>query len=233
MKTLMLGLILLGFAGGALAIDSAELDARIQNLTALFQAMQDKPDVAVPPEVLHDAKALILLDLTKAGLGFAYQHGAGVALVKDPATGKWSAPGFIEANTASVGPQAGGEQTFCVIALMSTNSTYALTQKNFAPGGEAGATAGYTGGSVQSSASRVAQDAKFYADRNGFFGGADVKFGGISPDENANTVYYEKAVTMSDILFNHATTRSPAAQELTRAIQDHSKVAKASESSGN
>ncbi len=227
MKTLMLGLILLGFAGSALAIDSAELDARIQNLTALFQAMQDKPDVAVPPEVLRDAKGILLVDVTKAGLGFAYQHGAGVALVKDPATGKWSAPGFIEANTASVGPQAGGEQAFCVIVLMDTNSVYALTQPNFAPGGEAGATAGYKGDSVQSSASRVAQDAKFYADRNGFFGGADVKFGGISPDENANTVYYEKAVTMSDILFNHATTRSPAAQDLTRAITDQSKAAKA------
>ncbi len=226
MKKTMLGLMLLGFAGTALAVDSAALDSRIQNLTALFQAMQDKPDVAVPPEVLRDAKALVLLDLTKAGLGFAYQHGAGVALVRDPATGKWSAPGFIEANTASVGPQAGGEQVFCVIALMSTNSNYALTEKNFAPGGEAGATAGYTGGSVQSSASRVGKDAKFYADRNGFFGGADVKFGGISPDDNANTIYYEKDVTMADILFNHSVSRSPAAQELTQAIQEHSKVAK-------
>ncbi len=228
MKTLILGLMLLGFAGSALAVDSAELDTRIQNLTALFQAMQDKPDVAVPPEVLRDAKGILLVDVTKAGFGFAYQHGNGVALVKDSATGKWSAPGFVEANAASVGPQVGGMQAFCVIVLMDTNSVYALTQPNFAPGGEAGATAGYKGGSVQSSASRVAKDAKFYADRNGFFGGAAVKFGGISPDDNANTIYYEKSVTMSDILFNHAVSRSPAAQELTQAIQDRSKVEKAS-----
>jgi lipid-binding SYLF domain-containing protein len=217
----------MGFAGSALAVDSAELDARIQSLTGLFQAMQDKPDLAVPPEVLRDAKGIVLVDVTKAGFGFAYQHGAGVALVRDPASGKWSPPGFIEANTASVGPQAGGEQVFCVIVLTDTNSTYALTQPNFAPGGEAGVTAGYTGGSVQSSGAPVAKGAQFYADRNGFFGGAAVKFGGISPDDNANTVYYGKTVAMADILFNRAVDRTPAAQELTQAIADHSKVAKA------
>jgi lipid-binding SYLF domain-containing protein len=227
MKTLMLGLILLGFAGGALAIDSAGLDARIQNLTALFQAMQDKPEVAVPPEVLRDAKGIVLLDLAKVGLGFAYQRGAGVALVKDPATGKWSPPGFVEANEASLGAQGGGEQNFCVIVLMTTNSACALTQKNFAPGGESHGTAGYSSDGVQSKTARVEKDAKFYSDRNGLFAGADVKFGGISPDDNANTIYYEKSVTMEDVLYNHAVNRTQAAQDLTQAIQDHSKVAKA------
>ena len=226
MKKLMLGLTLLGFAGGALAIDSAELDTRIQNLTSLFQVMQGKPELAVPPEALRDAKGLVLLDVTKAGFGFAYQHGAGVALVRDSATGKWSAPGFIEANTASIGPQAGGQQVFLVIVFKTTNSVYALTQPNFAPGGEAGVTAGYKGAGVQGSTARVARDVEYYADRNGFFGGADFKFGGISPDDNANTIYYEKSVTMADILFNHSVSRSPAASDLTKTIEDNSKVAK-------
>jgi lipid-binding SYLF domain-containing protein len=221
----MLGLILMGFAGGALAVDSAALDTRIQNLTGLFQAMQDKPDVAVPPEILRDAKGIVLMDLTKAGLGFAYQHGNGVAMVRDASTGKWSAPGFIEANSASVGPQAGGEQIFCVIVLMNTNTIYALTQPNFAPGGEAGATAGYTGGSVQGRITPADKDALFYADRNGFFGGAAVKFGGISPDENANAIYYEKSVTMNDILLGHAVSRTQTALDLIQAVQDRSKVA--------
>ena len=147
--------------------------------------------------------------------------------VYDPATDKWSAPGFIEANTASVGPQAGGEQSFVVVVLTTTNSAQALTQPNFAPGGEAGATAGYSSGSVQSSAAPVAKDAKFYSDRNGFFGGAAMKFGGISPDDNANTLYYGKSVTMADVLFNHEVTRTPAGDQLTQAIHDHSKEAKA------
>jgi lipid-binding SYLF domain-containing protein len=226
MKTLMLGLILLGFAGGALAVDSAELDTRIQNLTSLFQVMQGKPELAVPPEVLRDAKGLVLLDVTKAGFGFAYQHGAGVAMVRDAASGKWSAPGFIEANTASIGPQAGGQQVFLVIVFKTTNSVYALTQPNFAPGGEAGVTAGYKGAGVQGSAARTARDVEYYADRNGFFGGADFKFGGISPDDNANTIYYEKSVTMSDILFSHSVSRSPAAQDLTKTIEESAKAEK-------
>lgn len=226
MKTLTLGLMIMGIAGSALALDTGQLDTRIQNLTGLFEAMQDKADVAVPAEVLHDAKGIVLIDVTKAGLGFAYQHGVGVALVKDPVTDKWSAPGFIEANTASVGPQAGGEQAFVVVVLTTTNSAQALTQPNFAPGGEAGATAGYSSGSVQGSAAPVAKDAKFYSDRNGFFGGAAMKFGGISPDDNANTIYYGKSVTMADVLFNHQVTRTSAGDQLTQAIKDHSKEAK-------
>jgi lipid-binding SYLF domain-containing protein len=50
---------------------------------AEFQAMQARPDKRVPAEVLGKARAIILLDRTKAGFVFAYQGGGGVAMVKD------------------------------------------------------------------------------------------------------------------------------------------------------
>jgi lipid-binding SYLF domain-containing protein len=222
----MLGLILLGFAGSALAVDSADLDLRLRNLTGLFEDMQVKPDRSIPPEVLRSAKGIVMIDLAKAGFGFAYQHGAGVALVRDPDTGKWSPPAFVEANEASVGFQAGGEQDFYVIVLMTTNATHALTQANFAFGGEAHGTAGYSSDGAQSKTSPVEKDAQIYSDRNGLFAGADVKFGGLTPDDNANTVYYERSVTMEDILFQHEVKSTEPGAGLAQALTDHAKMAK-------
>jgi SH3 domain-containing YSC84-like protein 1 len=224
MKKLMLGLILMGFAAGARAIDSAELDTRIQNLTGLFQAMQDKPELAVPPEVLRDAKGIVLLDLAKGGFGFAYQHGAGVAMVRDPDTGKWSAPGFVELNSASVGVQGGGEQAFVVVVITTTNAARRLTESNFIPGAEARGTAGDSSQGVQSKITPAQKEALLYADRNGFFGGASVKLGGISPDNSANSVYYSKSVTMEGILLNHEVERTKPGQDLIQAIDDQSKA---------
>src|SRR5260370_10024111 len=98
MKTLTLGLILLGLVPSALGVEKAELDNRIQRLTAKFEALQHKPDKSVPADNLRNARGIILLDRTKAGFLFAYQGGGGVALVKDPQTEKWSAPAFLAAN---------------------------------------------------------------------------------------------------------------------------------------
>src|SRR5579872_1104358 len=118
MKTIMLGLILLGFAGTALAIEQAELDNRIRTLTAKLEALQQKPDKSVPADMLRKAQGIILLDRTKGGFIFAFQGGGGLAMVKDPKTQKWSPAAFLSANEASLGFQIGGEQGFFVILLM-------------------------------------------------------------------------------------------------------------------
>ena len=84
MKTLTLGLLLLGLATSALALDKADLDHRIRKLTAKFESMQSNPEKRVPADVLRQAKGVILLDRTKAGFIFAYQGGSGVALFIEP-----------------------------------------------------------------------------------------------------------------------------------------------------
>jgi SH3 domain-containing YSC84-like protein 1 len=225
MKMLMLGLILLGFAGRALAIEPLDLDNRLHSLTDLFEDMQTKPDRSVPPEVLRNAKGILLIDRTKAGFGFAFQHGAGVALVRDEA-GRWSPPAFVEANAGSIGFQAGGEQAFIVIVLMNTNATRQLLEPNAEFAAEARATGGYSSGGA-SSKTPLEHQALVFSDRNGLFGGVDFKFGGLNPDNDANMVYYSKSVTMQDILFDHQVTVTDAGRELIQSLAQQAKVATA------
>src|SRR5437773_1493536 len=225
MKTELVGLFLLGFAATAMAIDKAELDNRIRTLTAKFVAMQQKPDKSIPAESLSRARAIILLDRTKAGFIFAYQGGGGVALVKDPKTDQWSPAAFLAAHEASLGFQVGGQQSFFVILLMNADATRFLTEPNFEFGGEARGTAGNQTAGVAGTVASSEQPVLVFDDRQGLYGGAAIKAGAISPDEAANRVYYAQYVTMKDILFEHKVKPTEAAVELVGKIGEYSKTA--------
>jgi SH3 domain-containing YSC84-like protein 1 len=199
MKTILLGLFLLSFAGSALALEPLELDNRIKMLTAKLEAMQHKPDKRIPPELLKKAQAIVLLDRTKGGFIFGYQGGGGLAMAKDPATGKWSPAAFMNANEASLGFQIGGEQGFYAVLLMTTNATRILMNGNMDFGGEARGTAGDVAGDVEATTSPIF----VYADRKGLYGGAVVKGGTIAADDKADQIYYGTPVTMNEILFAH------------------------------
>ena len=219
----MLVLILLSFAGSALAVDQAELDNRIRVLTAKFEAMQQEPDKPVPADVLKKAQGIILLDCTKAGFGFAYQGGNGLAMVKD-ASGNWSPAAFVSATQASLGFQAGGEQNFYVILLMTTNATQALTGATIDFGGEASGTAGNQSSGVQGNVTSPQYPVLVYGDHNGLYGGVVIKGGAISPDNDADVVYYGESVSTGDILFGKKVRPTKTETDLAKTISDWVKV---------
>lgn len=216
MKTIILSLFLLGLAAPAYAQNRVQLDQRIQLLTAKFDALQHAPDKCIPPDLLAKAKGIILLDRTKAGFLFAYQGGNGVALVKN-SSGDWSPAAFLTAGEASLGFQVGGEQNFFVILLMTTNATQALTDSTIDFGGEAQGTAGDQSAGVQGNVTPE-HSVIVYDDRQGLFGGAAIKGGAISPDNNANETYYDRFVTMSDILFDQKVKPSETTVALEQKI---------------
>ncbi|MEW6302590.1 MAG: lipid-binding SYLF domain-containing protein [Verrucomicrobiota bacterium] len=223
MKSFLLGLTLLGFVTSASALDKAQLDYRIRKLTAKFEAMQLKPDKRIPAEYLKQAEGIVLLDRTKAGFIFAYQGGSGVAMVKNGKAKEWSAAAFVEANEASLGFQVGGQQAFVVILLMTTNATQALTESTFEFGGEARGTAGNSSAGEEGKFSSTEHSVLVYIDRSGLYGGAAIKGGALSPDDEANHLYYGKFLTMSKILFDKSLKPTETAVELAKKITEHSK----------
>ena len=201
-----------------LAASKAELDGAIHKATAKFAALQAKPDKAIPAETLRKAQGIVLLNRTKAGFIFAFQGGGGAALVKDPKSGKWSAPAFLKATEASLGFQIGGQQSFVVILLMTTNATRILTDGDIEFGGEARGTAGDTSAGVEGVV-KTQPSVLVYDDRKGLYGGAAVKGGALSVDDEANAAYYGQYAPLEDILFKNKFKPNEAAQELIATIE--------------
>jgi len=219
---MLLGFILIGCGLPAFAVTKGELDNRIRQLGAKFEALQAQPDKCVPAEVLRQARGIILLDRTKAGFLFAYQGGGGVAMVKDPVGNAWSPAAFLDANEASLGFQVGGEQNFFVILLMNTNATRLLSEPRFELGGEARGTGIDSTAGVEGKVATVEQPVLIYDDRKGLYGGVAIKGGALTPGEEANHVYYDQFVTMKDILFDKKVAPSVTATDLARKITEYS-----------
>src|SRR5260370_26782367 len=118
--------LLFGLAVSGLAADRNDLDQRIRKLTDKFEALQAKPDKRIPPELLQQAHGMILLDGTRAGLLFAYQHAGGISMVKDPHTEQWSPVSFIGANEESQGLQIGAVTSFRVLLMMNVDRNRTL-----------------------------------------------------------------------------------------------------------
>src|SRR6266850_764190 len=218
MKSLITGLVFLGLTLPALSIERSELDYRIGKLMLRFQEMQLKPDKRVPAEKLQNAQGIILLDRTKAGLVFAFQGGSGVAMVRDQKSGQWGPAAFMSANEASLGIQIGGQQSFIVVLLMTTNATRQLLGPVFAFGGEARGTAGDASAGAEAVITSQEQAMLVYDDRQGLYAGAAIKGGSLASNPDANLVYYGQALTMHDILFDHKVKPTWLAAELAQKI---------------
>jgi SH3 domain-containing YSC84-like protein 1 len=223
MKRYLALCLMVACAYSAAAIDKADLDARIRKIGSKLELLQSKPDKQIPADKLGKAKGIVLLDRTKAGFLFAYQGGAGVALVRDAKSGAWSAPAFYKANEASLGFQVGGQQSFVVILLMNTNVLSRLTNSKFDFGGEASGTAGDAAAKEEGT---LAGDEKLmlvYSDTGGLYGGVAVKGGALTPDSDANTTYYNDFLSPRDILFDNKAKPSKIAQDLARKLDEYSK----------
>ena len=222
MKKIMLSIMVTALAGTSFALDRYELDQRIHALEGKFEAFQATPGKGIGPNALKDAKGIVLLDRTKAGFVFAYQGGNGIAMVRDHATGAWGPAAFIKANEASLGAQVGGEQNFYVLLLMDDAAVRRLTESNFKFGGEARGTAGDASGGVAGDINSRGDFVLVYVDRQGLFGGAALKGGTISPNTDANRIYYDHFATMQDILFGNKEQPSDAAQHLAATLNKYS-----------
>jgi lipid-binding SYLF domain-containing protein len=222
MKTIILGLLLLGVVSPVLGVDRAQLDDRIRMLTGNFEALQAQSDKRVPADVLRKAQGIILLNTTKAGFVFAFQGGDGVAMVKDK-WGNWSPVAFLNKNEGSFGFQAGGQRNFYVILLMNTNVTRGLLKPAVEFGGEAQGTAGNNSSKAEGKFVSPLQSVVVYDDHDGFYAGAALKTGALSPADDDNKVYYGQSVTMSDILFDKKLEPTQASYDLAAKIKTWSK----------
>jgi len=220
MKRLLLLVVALAStcATGVASIDRADSVARLQTCEAILQGTMLYPERAIPAAVLHRAKGIVILNQVQVSLVLGVKDGWGVAMVRK-ANGQWSLPVFIKASELSFGLQAGGKAIETIYVLMDDSSTRLLFKPRFNFGLDAKAVAGPAAAEAERSTQTFDASVLVYSNVKGFYAGATVKTGSMSPTVDATQQFYNTQYGIPEILFSDWVKPQPEALPLMNYLQ--------------
>jgi SH3 domain-containing YSC84-like protein 1 len=176
-----------------------KMDERIEKMRVFFEELQSIPESRIPGELLAKAQGLIIMRNFKVGLIVGAQVGAGVATVRDPRTGQWSAPAFVNTVEGSYGFQIGGQKADTVMLLMNDRGMEVLRRGGLKFGVDVRATAGPVSAGGDWKADTIKEPVLVYTNAGGLFAGAAIEGGGIGTADEANYVYH--GASSEEVLF--------------------------------
>ncbi len=225
-QTICWGFILLPAMLGwshCLGASRAETENRLRECAGVFQGMMQAPDGGIPKDLLRRCSAIIIFpSLLKAGFGIGGHYGRGVILRRDPRTGRWGPPAFINLMGGSFGWQVGVQSTELVLLVMSQTSLQSLFRDKLTLGGDASVAAGPLGRDASAGTDLgLSAGMLSYSRAKGIFLGVSIKGSIIEPDWEANEAYYGSDASVIDIFFHGRGRLSPAAKELIRVLNSY------------
>jgi lipid-binding SYLF domain-containing protein len=180
------------------------------------------PDKGIPQELLAKADCILIFpSVDKGAFIVGGKSGNGIASCRQP-NGTMGSLAFYTVGGASVGFQIGGQTADVVMLVMNAKGIDHLLADKFTFGGEATATAGPVGRTVQ-----AATDAQMHAQiltwsrSQGLFLGAALDGSVVKPDVDANTRLYGRETTGKSILVDSKLAVPASAQSLVTAIRQH------------
>jgi lipid-binding SYLF domain-containing protein len=126
---------------------------------------------------------------------------------------------FIKAGELSFGLQAGGKTVETVYVLMDDASTHLLFNSRFKFGMDAKAVAGPHSAEAERSTETFTAQVLVYSSVKGFYAGATVKTGSMSPLIEATQQFYNTEYGIPEILFSDWVAAQPEAQPLMNYLQ--------------
>jgi lipid-binding SYLF domain-containing protein len=153
------------------------------------------------PEAIANAKGLIILKIGKAGASFTIRGGSGIVISRLP-DGTWSAPSAIKTGGFGFGSQFGAEIIELVMVLSSEEALKNFFEKeNITLGGNISAAIGELGRAAEigTPVKNISTIFSYGRSRGAYLG---MSFEGaiIQQNNEANTSFYGKGVTVEDIL---------------------------------
>jgi lipid-binding SYLF domain-containing protein len=183
--------------------DRSNVLKQLDSCEAILQEIQGNQRTAIPAEVLHKAKGLIIVNQFQGSFIFGVKDGYGVALVRRP-NGKWSVPAFLRAGEFSVGLQVGAKAINAVYVLMDEDTARLLFRNRMNLGVDAKAVAGIRAAEREAVSKPLPGDANVlvYSSTEGFYVGATIKTGYLSPHQRANELFYNSSHRMPELLYS-------------------------------
>lgn len=206
-------------AASAANLTRAECVTRIETCEAILQEFMTDPAQAIPPSILQQARALVIVNQFKAGFFLGVKDGYGVIMVKK-ADGRWSLPVLLSAGEASLGLQLGAKSIETVMVITNDQTPKLLFNQRFNVGVDAKAVAGPKA-AERERANHPIIDAPVlvYSKSKGLFAGATVKFGYLSRNDEANFTLYNTQYTLPEILYSDWVQPVPEVQPLMNYVQ--------------
>jgi lipid-binding SYLF domain-containing protein len=205
-KTFLLSIIALlavaPIAVSAAQASRAEYVTRIESCEAILQEFTDNSPNAIPPDILRQARAIIVVNQFKAGFFLGVKDGYGVILVKK-ADGHWSLPVLLSAGEASLGLQFGAKSVETVMVITNDQTPRLLFNQRFNVGVDAKAVAGpKVAERERDNHPIIDAPVLVYSKSKGLFAGATVKLGYLSRNDEANFLLYNTNYTLPELLYS-------------------------------
>jgi len=185
-----------------LSADEKDFD-RLNEAATVFSEVMDAPDKGIPQDLLENARCIVIVPrLKKAAFIVGAKYGKGFVSCRGSKSGRrWSAPGAVRVEGASVGFQIGGSETDVILLVLNKQGADRLLSSQFTLGGEGEVAAGPVGRNATAQT-----DAKFTAEilswsrTRGAFAGISLQGATLRQDEEANRALYGKNVENREIV---------------------------------
>jgi lipid-binding SYLF domain-containing protein len=220
LRSLLLLVAAVATVGLTRGADSArkELVTQVESCQAILQEFQASSKTAIPANVLHQAKALVIVNEFQAGFIFGAKGGYGVVLVRQP-DGRWSVPVFLDAGEASFGFQLGAKSVRTIFVVMDDAGARLLYKARFNFGVDAVAVAGPLMAKSQESTPILKSLVYTYQMNTGLYAGAKFKTGWLAGDNSKTRSFYNTERTIPEVLFSTWVTPAPEAEPLMNYVR--------------
>jgi lipid-binding SYLF domain-containing protein len=191
------------------------VDRSALTVTDLLGGDNDRLDAA---SMLRRARGAVVCPQTfRIGFIGAGEGGACVLVGRDGA-GSWSSPAFYGQGGASVGFQAGIQDSQTLLLIMNDRALTAMLNNQFRLGADASVAVAHIGGAVEgATTTNLGADIIAFSRNRGLFAGVSIEGNVLNPLPAWNSAYYGREVTPRDIVVN-MTVHNPGADPLRAAL---------------
>lgn len=190
--------------------DAKTPQERISGSVKILREMSEQQDAGSMADVLKRAKGVAIFpSVVKAGFVLGGKYGEGLVLRRNPSTGKWYGPSFVNIVGASWGLQIGAQSIALVLVVNNERGMEAFTSgSDIKLGGDVAVVAGPVGRRGEAATDIHLKASMYsYSMSKGLFAGMSLEGAGLNVDENANQVYWGAVMSPKAALKKSATDK--------------------------
>jgi lipid-binding SYLF domain-containing protein len=174
----------------------------VEDAVTIIKELKSTPDKGIPDELFARCEGLAVFpSVYKAGFFVGASYGKGLMAARDPRSGEWQGPIFLQIKSGSFGYQIGVQATDLILLIMNQRGINSLLNNNLTLGGDISISAGPVGRKVKAGTDATLKAEVYsYSRSKGFFAGLSLEGAYLHHDYKANELFYGGTLTPEEIM---------------------------------